>query len=194
MPAKPTDPMASGPYPTLPEDYGVHDRGGDRGPQIRHSDPRVAEHCARMLVKYGFDYAAVAAAMLATKIESLEEERRNKLVAIAAETLEKSPYVAKALQILYGAIGMGDDALKLYLAGLWEMFQDKNAKNQRLRIAAMSKLGEALGINKKADQGNKPKPLPIQGFDEGVKHMMGGALPSQTEIPDVVIEDDESVQ
>lgn len=193
MPAKPTDPMASGPYPTLPDDYGVHARGGDRGPQIRHTDPVVADHCARMLVKHNLDYFAAAASMSASKIPETDDEvRKDKLVRGLAETLKKSPYVAKALQDLYSRIGIDDAAFRHYVAVQWEVYHNGNDK--RWPVAARI-LGEIFGIGKKADDARKPAPLPLQGLDGGLKKMFGDALPSgdAPSLPDALLDDDDTV-
>lgn len=183
--------MMTGPYPTLPDDYGVHDRGGERGPQIRHTEPRVADHCARMLLKYGFDYRTVATAMLASKIGEWDDERKEKLILSAAQTLQKSPYIAKAQQDIYASIGMNDAAFQYYLAVQWEVYHNGNDK--RWPVAARI-LGEIFGIGKKKDEASKPKPLPIQGFDEGVQKMFKGAVLPAGDLPtDIPSIDDEDV-
>jgi hypothetical protein len=61
MPKKPKTP----PTTEKPDSFGLNDRGADKSPQIRHTRPEVARHCARMIIAHNMDTQAAVAKMLA---------------------------------------------------------------------------------------------------------------------------------
>lgn len=170
---KPTDPTVDpyDGYPVRADSYGVLSRGVGKAPQIDHRNPRVAAHIALLLSKNGMDYNAVVSLMLAEKGVS------DHGIAALANTLEKSGSVSAAVKELFRRIGLTEEGFQVYVSGLWEVFADRNSKHWP---AAARQLGTLYGIDKKADEKNKPQELPLKGLDEGLRKMFGA------EPPDVV--------
>lgn len=163
---RPTDPSADPyeGYPVRADSYGVMSRGVGKAPQIDHANPRVAAHIARLLLRNNMDYRAVASKMLAEK--GVTEHA----IAAASTTLEASGHVMAAVNELYRRIGLSDEGLEVYVSKLWEVYSDKDSKHWP---AAARQLGTLYGIDKKADEKNKPQELPLKGLDEGLRKLFG---------------------
>lgn len=171
----PKDPMANDPYPAvLPDGYGTQSRGEGIAPQIRHNDPKVANHIARLLIRNNMDYQSVVSLMLK------DREHTDVHVIALAQTLEKSPRVQEALQLVYSRMEIDDGSLKVFRSVLWEDFVSRDASPSAVKkkIAAARILAEWFGIGKKADEANRPQTLPIAGMEDGLRQMFGGTLPN----------------
>lgn len=167
---KPTDPTVDPyeGYPVRADSYGVLSRGVGKAPQIGHANPRVAAHIARLLLRNNMDYRAVASKMLSEK--GVTEQQ----ITAAATTLEASGHVSAAVNELYRRVGLTDEGFQVYVSKLWEVYADKDSKHWP---AAARQLGTLYGIDKKADEKNKPQELPLKGLDEGLRKMFGAEPP-----------------
>lgn len=173
---EPRDPMADGPLPTKPDGFGVNSRGENRTPQIRHTRPEVAEHCARLIIANNCDYDAAVSKIVAADYPDATEAQIRAL----AETLRKSSHVQVAVKKKLEAIGYGDEALTKYMGLLWEAALDK--ANDKRWPAAMRILGEVMGAQKAAASNEKIPSLVIAGSEEGLKRMLGDAAPTNDDI------------
>lgn len=172
---EPKDPMADGPLPTKPDSLGVNNRGENRAPQIRHTRPEVAEHCARLIIANNMDYEAAVSKMLTVDYPEATDAQIRAL----AETLAKSAHVQRAVKAKLEEIGYGDAALTKYMGLLWEAALDK--ANDKRWPAAMRILGEVMGAQKAAASNEKIPALMIAGSEEGLKRMLGDAAPGNND-------------
>lgn len=173
-----------------PESYGVASRGDDKAPQIRHTRPEVARHCARMIIAHNMDTQAAVSKMLATTCPNATEAQ----VVQLARTIQASPHVQREMTKLLEDIGFGDDALKKLIGILW---QEVLGGNDKRWAAAARLLAEITGASKAADKGKKLPTLKLAGMEAGLSQMLGDAAPTdepETEledVPDILSEEDE---
>lgn len=175
------------------DSYGVSSRGEDKAPQIRHTRPEVAKHCARMIVAHNMDTQAAVAKMLATDYPNATESQ----IISLARTIQASPYVQREIAGLLEEIGYGNEALKKLIGLLWAEVLGTNDKRW---ASAARLLADIMGADKMASK-NADKSLPrlrLAGMDEGLQAMLGDAAPSDEEpaesdiiIPEIDVEDDE---
>lgn len=181
---EPRDPMAEGPLPTRSDDFGVNHRGDTKTPQIRHTRPEVAEHCARLIIANNMDYEAAVSKMLTVDYPDATDAQIRAL----AETLAKSGHVQRAVKAKLEEIGYGDAALTKYMGLLWEAALDK--ANDKRWPAAMRILGEVMGAQKAAASNEKVPSLVIEGSEAGLRRMLGDAAPTNDDT--IESEDDDA--
>jgi len=173
-----------------PEGFGLASRGTDKAPQIRHTRPEVARHCARMIIAHNMDTQAAVSKMLATQYPDATEAQ----VVQIARTLQASPHVQREMTKLLEDIGFGDDALKKLIGILW---QEVLGQNDKRWAAAARLLAEITGASRAAEKGKKLPTLKLAGMEEGLSQMLGDAAPTDDvgpeaeDVPDI-LEDEES--
>lgn len=168
---EPRDPMAEGPLPTRSDDFSVNHRGDTKTPQIRHTRPEVAEHCARLIIANNMDFEGAVSKMLAVDYPDATEAQIRTL----AETLRNSSHIQRAVKIKLEEIGYGDQALTKYMGLLW---QEALGSNDKRWPAAMRILGEVMGAQKAAASNEKVPSLVIEGSEAGLRRMLGDAAPT----------------
>jgi hypothetical protein len=156
---KPSDPLADA-YPTKPLSYGVHARV-DGTVFFRHTRKLVAEHIARVVFKFNFDWEAAVAAMAPSKLTEGQ-------IGAQAEVLRSSPHVAKAMQQLYETVGLDDSSFSKYIRLLWHWMMEGDRPRA---VAAAKLLGSGFGLGDKADESKRVVALPIKGLEQGLADM-----------------------
>lgn len=164
--------MAKTPY-ELPEKdaFGVASRGEGKAPQIRHTRPDVAKHCARMIIAQNMDTEAAVSKMLAVDYPDATEAQ----IVSLARTIEASPHVQREIQNVLEEIGFGNEALKKLIALLWK---EALGGNDKRWPAAMRLLAEITGAAKKSAADPKLPSLKLRGMEEGLANMLGDAAPT----------------
>ena len=166
-----------------PEGFGLSNKGEGRTPQIRHTRPEVARHCARMIVACNMDAQAAVGKMLAKSYPDATEAQ----IIMLARTIQASPYVQREMASILEDIGCGDDALKKLIGGLWQEFLGANDKRW---AAAARLLSEITGASKASEKGKMLPTLKLAGMEEGLSRMLGSAAPGNTdEVPPIVPSD-----
>lgn len=155
---KPTDPMAD---ITMPNGYGVRDRGAGKSVQFLHDRDRVAEHIARVVIKNNLNFEAAVAQMSPKKLTDAQ-------ISVQANILMRSPKVQAKLQLLYVEIGIDDESFKKYWSILWQWMLGGDRPRA---VTAAKLLGSIFGVTEKADESKKVQPLPIKGIAEGLAKM-----------------------
>lgn len=160
------------PYdPPVKESFGVSTRGEGKAPQIRHTRPEVAKHCARMIIAHNMDTDAAVSKMLAVEFPDATEPQ---IVALA-RTIEASPHVQREIKNILEEIGYGDAALTKLIGILWEWVL---CKNEKLAVPASRLLAEITGAAKAASKGEKMPTLRLEGMEAGLSQMLGDAAPT----------------
>lgn len=179
-PAKPAS-------PEKPESYGVGSRGEGLAPQIRHTNPDVAKHCARVIIAQNMDFGAAVSKMLAVDFPDATETQ----IVLMARTLRASPHVQRELNKLLEDIGYGNEALKKLIGLLWVEVLGSNDKRWS---SAARLLSEITGAAKAASKDPKLPTLRLAGMDEGLSKMLGDAAPTNDDPGiDVPIEMDDNL-
>ena len=101
---------------TAAEAYGTASRGEGLAPQIRHTKPEVARHCARMIIGCNMDTRAAVSKMWAQEYPDATEAQIESM----ARTLSASPHVQREMALMLEEIGFGDDALRKLIGLLWQ--------------------------------------------------------------------------
>lgn len=146
--------------------YGSASRGEGKAPQIRHTRPEVAKHCARVIVGCNMDYDAAVARMWE---EEFPDATEGQIVAMA-QTLSESPHIQREIANHLEEIGFGDNAQKKLIGKLWEEVLGKNDKRWS---SAARLLAEITGAAKAQAKGETIPTLRIAGIEEGLKTMLG---------------------
>jgi hypothetical protein len=173
-----------------PDSYGLSSKGEGRSPQIRHTRPEVAKHCARMILAHNMDTQAAVSKMLAATHPDATDAQITQL----ARTIQASPHVQREMTKLLEDIGYGDEALKKLIGLLW---QEVLGGNDKRWAAAARLLAEITGAGKAAEKGKKLPTLRLGGMEEGLSKMLGDAAPTNDieELPDEtpldILEEDE---
>ena len=160
------------------ESFGVASRGAGKAPQIRHTRPDVAKHCARMIIAHNMDTEAAVSKMLAVEFPDATEPQ---IVALA-RTIQASPHVQREIKNILEEIGFGDEALKKLIGILWSEVLGQNDKRW---ASAARLLAEITGAAKAGSKGEKMPTLRLAGMDEGLSRMLGDAAPTDTSDGDV---------
>ena len=174
-----------------PEGYGVASKGDDHAPQIRHSRPEVARHCARMIISCNMDAEAAVSKMLAAQYPNVTDAQ----IVSLARTIQSSPHVQREMAAILEDIGYGDDALKKLIGKLWEEVLGQNDKRW---AAAARLLAEITGASKASEKNKTIPTLKLAGMEEGLSAMLGDAAPTNDEVPELddipsdILEDESS--
>jgi hypothetical protein len=164
--------MAKTPYdPPVKESFGVASRGEGKTPQIRHTRPEVARHCARMIIAHNGDTRAAVSKMLAVEYPDATEAQIEAL----ARTIQASPHVQREIDNVLEEIGFGKEALKKLIGILWKEVLGGNDKRW---ASAARLLAEITGAAKAADKDPKLPTLKLAGMEEGLSQMLGDAAPT----------------
>lgn len=151
--------------------YGVGSRGENKAPQIRHTRPEVAKHCARMIIAQNMDVEAAVSKMLATDYPDATEAQ----IVSLARTIQASPHVQREIRNLLEEIGYGDKALSKLIGLLWN---EALGSNDKRWPAAMRLLAEITGAAKASAKGERMPTLKLEGMNEGLSRMLGTAAPT----------------
>lgn len=154
-----------------PEGFGLSHKGEGKAPQIRHTRPEVAQHCARMILKHNMDAEAAVAKMLAADYPDATDAQ----IVSLARTIQASPHVQREMAKLLEEIGFGDEALKKLIGLLWAEVLGQNDKRW---AAAARLLAEITGAAKASTKGEKLPTLKLAGMEEGLAQMLGDAAPT----------------
>lgn len=160
QPAKPTDPMASGPLPKAAPKVDIPD-----SLRIRYKLPNTAKHLAKI-------YVHKANADMELALATIKPEHEPADYATYARFLLRQPEIIEAIDAEYRAMGINDDAREMFFGDLWKTAREGSEKE---RIAARALLARAFGIGDIADESRKVQPLPIKGIEAGWKKMTEGA-------------------
>jgi len=163
--------------------FGSASRGENKAPQIRHTKPEVARHCARMIIAANMDAEAAVAKMWETEYPDATEAQ----IVATARTLENSPHVQREIAKLLEEIGFGDEALKKLIGILWSEVLGKNDKRW---VGAARLLAEITGAARAKQKGEKIPVLKIAGSEDIIKNMLGDAAFQPTDDADEDPEDD----
>jgi hypothetical protein len=171
------------------DSYGTSSRGEGLAPQIRHTRPEVAKHCARMIIANNMDTRAAVSKMLATDYPEATEAQIESL----SRTIQASPYVQREMTALLEELGYGNDALKKLIGLLWA---EALGANDKRWPAAVRLLAEITGAQKAASKNDTIPRLRLAGMDDGLKSMLGDAAPTDNDadapIDDIMNETDET--
>ncbi|MFZ3276603.1 MAG: hypothetical protein WA182_06830 [Candidatus Sulfotelmatobacter sp.] len=160
---------------TAAEAYGTASRGEGLAPQIRHTKPEVARHCARMIIGCNMDTRAAVSKMWAQEYPDATEAQIESM----ARTLSASPHVQREMALMLEEIGFGDDALRKLIGLLW---QEALGANDKRWPAAVRLLAEITSAGKAAFNNQKIPTLKLDGMDEGLARMLGPAAPTNEDI------------
>jgi len=158
-----------------PEGFGLSDKGTGRAPQIRHTRPEVARHCARMIISCNMDSEAAVSKMLATDYPDATEAQ----IVSLARTIQASPHVQREMAKLLEEIGFGDEALRKLIGVLWSEVLGTNDKRW---AAAARLLAEITGAAKAGSKNEKIPSLRLAGMEEGLSRMLGSSAPTNESI------------
>ena len=178
--------MAKKPKVTVtekPEGFGLSNKGAGKAPQIRHTNPAVAKHCARMIIAHNMDSEAAVAKMLAADYPDVTDAQ----IVSLARTIQASPHVQREMARLLEDIGCGDEALNKLIGILWAEVLGGNDKRW---AAAARLLAEITGASKASEKGKVLPTLKLAGMDEGLSRMLGDAAPTNedpAELPEAPI-------
>jgi hypothetical protein len=168
------------------ENYGTSRR--DCGAiRIRWQDPRVAEHCAKVIIASNMDYEVAAA-----KIAPAETHER---ISVLAKQLATNVKVQKAIAAVLAKIGFDDKGFELFGKVLWEAILDKT--NDKRWPGAMRIASEMFNARRAGER--KPTPLPLQDLSAGLAKMGVGVSAEEDgeeiapETFDIMETDDENV-
>ena len=176
--AKPKVTPYDHPTPEKPASFGLASKGEGRSPQIRHTRPEVARHCARMIIAHNMDTQAAVGKMLATEYPDATDAQ---IVALA-RTIQASPHVQREMTKLLEEIGFGDEALKKLIGLLW---QEVLGMNDKRWAAAARLLAEITGAAKASEKGKVLPTLRLAGMEEGLSKMLGDAAPTDDDVPEL---------
>lgn len=166
-----------------PEGFGLSNKGEGKSPQIRHTRPEVAAHCARMILKHNMDAEAAVAKMLAADYPDATDAQ----IVSLARTIQASPHVQREMAKLLEEIGFGDEALKKLVGLLWAECLGTNDKRWP---AAVRLMAEITGAAKAGSKGEKLPTLKLAGMEAGLQQMLGESAPTN-DAEDVPQEDDD---
>lgn len=176
--AKPTDPTVDS-LPTV-----------DTKPtrvRIRHQNPKVADHVAKVLIKNAMD--------MESAVKELAPELSPVRVAEVCDLLEESETVRQAIANNLRASGLDEDSKDRFVKKMWswvdsieDIILDPNTGQvdilattlhrtsmKDFALAGARILSKGFISDKVVD--NKPAALPIKGWGEGVSKMLGGEEP-----------------
>lgn len=154
-----------------PEGYGLSSKGEGRAPQIRHTRPEVAKHCAKMIIRKNMDAEAAVAEMLKADYPDATDAQ----IVSLARTIQASPHVQREMAKLLEEIGFGDEALKKLIGLLWAEVLGQNDKRW---AAAARLLAEITGAAKAASKDPKLPTLKLAGMEDGLLRMLGQHAPT----------------
>lgn len=178
MPAKKAKAADTAPAPEQKADsYGVGSRGENEAPQIRHTRPEVAKHCARMIIAHNMDTRAAVAKMLAESYPNATEAQIESL----ARTIQASPHVQREMTKMLEDIGIDDGALKKLIGLLWS---EALGGNDKRWPSAVRLLAEITGAAKANSKNEKIPSLRLAGMEDGLQEMLGDTVPTDEEAAD----------
>lgn len=162
--------------------------------RINHSNPKVAEHIAKVALKNAMD--------MEETVKELKPEAGPQDTARLARLLERSETVQNAIKFELENAGLDEISGKEYVRRIWEWFDKANQAMEPIYMsdgqtrdykletrraeAAQQYAITAAKILQKAFISEKvenvqPSPMKITGFESGIKKMLGG--------PEVATED-----
>ena len=127
---------------------------------IRVTNPETAQLVARAAIKHQLDYEAA--------VKELKPELTPYEVNREAQRLRNDPAAQEAVEQEMKALGYDDDSMKRFLQEITTWFY---GDSKELKKTAANILKD-MYISKRLDV-NKPTSLRIEGFEEGIKHMLG---------------------
>lgn len=153
---KPTDPLADGPLPAVKKDPPRLN--------IRYYNPRTAQLLARHYLSLGAD---MVLALKKMRPGFREDEYQS-----YANQMERTPQVREAIEKELQGHGLDEASFQKFIQTVWLRFY---AGSSREKDRATQVLARGFGLGDKADEMKKPAALPIKGFQEGIRNMLGDA-------------------
>lgn len=165
-------------WQTIRADFGVPPKAkrladGERR-YIRLERASVAQHVAGVIVKNAMDTQAAAAELK----PDLPEFEQN----IVAAQLENSPEVKVAVAEELKKRGLDEESKQHFVSKLWQWFESDDPRYEKAKLAAIRQLGKVFLPERSWMEVGKLEPLPITGFDDNVRRMLGGDDSSQTDL------------
>lgn len=126
---------------------------------IKVANPATAEHVATMMLKHQMDARGAVQEM----VPGLTPAE----VSVTAQKIESAPQVRAAIEKALEASGLDDQSKKRYVQMMWEWLTGNDPMKAQCaaRILGKAFIGERIDVN-------KPEPLQIVGFDEGVSRLL----------------------
>lgn len=152
---KPTDPLVK----KLPKAKAKF----PPGIKLRTYETSVARHIAKIYVNKSGGDMADTIRWIKPGFEEVD------YLTYAKHVLQQEK-VRIAIDEEYKAIGVDEDAKKIYIGKLWQNLAEGNDKTKQVVLGL---LGRALGIGEMADDTRIPVELPIKGMEKGWSRMTG---------------------
>jgi hypothetical protein len=132
---------------------------------IRTSNPKVAEHAAKVLIMNALDGESAA--------KELKPDLAPADQAVLGKKLETDPRIHREVEKQLTPRGLSDHDRDYFVTRLWEMFESNDPREEQKALSAMRILGKAF-ISEKVEN-TQVEMLKIAGVSEGVARMMGEA-------------------
>jgi len=132
---------------------------------IRTSNPKVAEHAAKVLIMNALDGAAAA--------KEIKPDLSPSDQAVLGKKLESDPHVHREVEKQLTPRGLSDHDRDYFVTRLWQMFESNDPREEQKALSAMRILGKAF-ISEKVEN-TQVEMLKIAGISEGLERMMGEA-------------------
>jgi hypothetical protein len=132
---------------------------------LRTSNPKVAEHAAKVLIMNALDGES-AAKELKPDLSPVDQS-------ILGRKLESDPHVHREVEKQLTPRGLSDHDREYFVTRLWQMFDSTDPREEQKALSAMRILGKAF-ISEKVEN-TQIEMLKIAGISEGLEKMMGAA-------------------
>jgi hypothetical protein len=141
---------------------------------VRTSNPRVAEHAAKVLILNALDGAAAA--------KEIKPDLSLADQAVLGRKLETDPHVHREVEKQLAPRGLSDHDRDYFVRRLWEMFDSTDPRQEAKSLGAMRILGKAF-ITEKVEN-TEIQSLRINGLEEGLARMTGEGDDGSAQSPD----------
>jgi len=132
---------------------------------IRTSNPKVAEHAAKVLILNALDGESAA--------KELKPDLSPADQAVLGKKLETDAHVHREVEKQLTPRGLSDLDREYFVRRLWQMFESTDPREEQKALSAMRILGKAF-ISEKVEN-TQVEMLKIAGISEGLEKMMGAA-------------------
>jgi hypothetical protein len=134
---------------------------------VRTSNPKVAEHAAKVLIMNALDGAAAA--------KEIKPDLSPADQAVLGRKLETDPHIHREVEKQLTPRGLSDHDREYFVTRLWQMFDSTDPSEEQKALSAMRILGKAF-ISEKVEN-TQVEMLKIAGINEGLERMMSEADP-----------------
>jgi len=132
---------------------------------LRTSNPKVAEHAAKVLIMNALDGES-AAKEIKPDLSPAEQ-------AVLGRKLETDLHVHREVEKQLVPRGLSDHDREYFVTRLWQMFESSDPREEQKALSAMRILGKAF-ITEKVEN-TQVEMLKIAGISEGMERMLGEA-------------------